>query len=70
MMGGDRQAFVGAYVRPEVRDALKGYVKDIDHSVSEWLSNLIERELRDLHVPIIEYDKGPVLPFEEDGGSE
>jgi hypothetical protein len=64
MMGGDRQAFVGAYIRPEVRDALKGYVSSIDHSVSEWLSNLIERELRDLRVPIVEIDLGPTLPFE------
>jgi hypothetical protein len=67
MMGGDRQAFVGAYVKPEVRDALRGYVSSIDHSVSEWLSMLIERELRDLHVPIVDWrDKGPKLPFEKE----
>lgn len=65
MMGGDRQAFVGAYVKPEVRDALRGYVLSIDHSVSEWLSNLIERELKELNVPIIDWrEKGPKLPFE------
>lgn len=70
MMGGDRQAFVGAYIRPEVRDALRGYVASIGYSVSEWLSNLIEGELRDLKVPIQKPDLGPELPFEQDGGSD
>src|SRR5688500_6153746 len=64
MMGGDRQAFIGAYITPEAKDALRGYLNRIDYSMSQWLSDLIERELRTLGVPILEPYKWPELPFD------
>jgi hypothetical protein len=67
MMGNDRQAFVGAYVRPEVRNAARDYAASIETSVSQWLSDLLERELKRLGMRLEPEDKGPKLPFEEGG---